>query len=70
MLLKTDIMIHLLQLVLLKDLDLKRGAFASSVAHDSHNIIAVGTNDEDIVNAINEIVQNERRTCCHLCREN
>ena len=37
--------------------DLKEGAFASSVAHDSHNIIAVGTNDRDIVSAVNEIVK-------------
>ena len=36
---------------------LKKGAFASSVAHDSHNIICVGTNDEDIVLAVNEIVR-------------
>jgi len=36
---------------------LKRGAFASSIAHDSHNIIAVGTSDLDIVNSINEIVR-------------
>ncbi len=36
---------------------LKRGAFASSVAHDSHNIIAVGANDSDIVTAVNEIVR-------------
>jgi adenine deaminase len=35
---------------------MKHGAMASSVAHDSHNIIAVGTNDRDIVNAINLIV--------------
>jgi adenine deaminase len=35
---------------------LKYGAIASSVAHDSHNIIAVGTNDEDITNAINLII--------------
>lgn len=35
---------------------LKLGAFASSIAHDSHNIVAVGTNDEDIVSAINRIV--------------
>ncbi|MEZ5019230.1 MAG: adenine deaminase [Bacteroidales bacterium] len=35
---------------------LKRGAMASSVAHDSHNIIAVGTNDRDIVNAINLVI--------------
>ncbi len=34
---------------------LKRGALASSIAHDSHNIVAVGTNDEDIVTAIREI---------------
>ena len=36
---------------------LKSGAFASSVAHDSHNIICIGTNDEDIVNAVNEVVR-------------
>jgi adenine deaminase len=35
---------------------LKKGALASSVAHDSHNVIAVGTNDFDIANAINEII--------------
>ena len=34
---------------------LKKGALASSVAHDSHNIVAVGTNDDDIVMAIQEI---------------
>jgi adenine deaminase len=36
---------------------LKSGAFASSVAHDSHNIICTGTNDSDIVSAINEVVK-------------
>ena len=40
----------------IKGFGLRKGAFASSVAHDSHNIIAVGTSDSDIVNAINEIV--------------
>jgi adenine deaminase len=34
---------------------LKQGALASSVAHDSHNIIAVGAGDEDIFTAIKEI---------------
>ena len=34
---------------------LKKGALASSVAHDSHNIVAVGTNDDDILAAIQEI---------------
>jgi adenine deaminase len=34
---------------------LKRGALASSIAHDSHNIIAVGANDQDIFAAVKEI---------------
>jgi adenine deaminase len=41
----------------IKGFRLKSGAFASSIAHDSHNIISVGTNDLDIVNSINEIVK-------------
>jgi len=40
---------------LVKGFGLKRGALASSIAHDSHNIIAVGTNDFDILRAIEEI---------------
>ena len=40
---------------LIKGYGLKKGAIASSVAHDSHNIIVVGTNDGDIVKAINEV---------------
>lgn len=40
---------------LVKGFGIKRGALASSVAHDSHNIIAVGTNDIDIYKAIKEI---------------
>jgi adenine deaminase len=43
----------------IKGFGLKSGAMASSVAHDSHNIIAVGTNDHDIVAAINLIVDAE-----------
>ncbi len=35
---------------------LKQGALASSISHDSHNIVAVGTSDEDIAVAINEII--------------
>jgi adenine deaminase len=41
----------------IKGFGLKKGAFASSIAHDSHNIIAVGTKDSDIVDAINTIVE-------------
>ncbi|QEG20761.1 adenine deaminase [Mariniblastus fucicola] len=35
---------------------LKDGALASSVAHDSHNVVAVGANDVDLVNAINAVI--------------
>jgi len=34
---------------------LKKGALASSIAHDAHNIIAVGASDEDILAAIREV---------------
>ncbi len=40
---------------LVKGFGLKNGALASSIAHDSHNIVAVGTSDEDIFTAIREI---------------
>lgn len=36
---------------------LKRGAIAGSVAHDSHNIVAVGTNDADLCAAINLVIE-------------
>lgn len=36
----------------IKGIGLKSGAIASSVAHDSHNLVSVGTNDKDIVAAI------------------
>jgi len=38
---------------------LKSGALASSVAHDSHNIIAVGVSDDDITAAINGVIETE-----------
>jgi adenine deaminase len=42
----------------IKNTGLKQGAFASSVAHDSHNIVAVGTSDETICAAVNVIIKN------------
>ena len=39
-----------------KNFGLKNGAIASSVAHDSHNIIAVGVNDDCICRAVNTII--------------
>jgi len=44
---------------LVKGFGLKRGALASSVAHDSHNIVAVGANDADIRAAVMEVVRME-----------
>lgn len=38
---------------------LKKGAMASTVAHDSHNIVAVGTSDTEICSAINKIIETE-----------
>ncbi len=40
-----------------KNFGLKSGAIASSVAHDSHNIVAVGVRDEDICEAVNMIIE-------------
>ncbi len=37
--------------------NLKQGAIASTIAHDSHNIIAVGTDDKSLVDAINQLIQ-------------
>ncbi|MCL2116652.1 MAG: adenine deaminase [Methanobrevibacter sp.] len=42
-----------------KGFNLKKGAIASSVAHDSHNIIVLGTNSEDMAKAVNLISENK-----------
>jgi adenine deaminase len=41
---------------LIQNFGLKRGAIASSVAHDSHNIVAVGTTDEELCTAVNAVI--------------
>lgn len=41
----------------IKGFGLQRGALASSVAHDSHNIVAVGVTDKDIIHAINLLIE-------------
>lgn len=43
----------------IKNIRLKQGAIASSVAHDSHNIVAVGVDDESICKAINMIIDHK-----------
>ena len=41
----------------IKNFGLKQGALASTVAHDSHNIIAVGVDDESICKAVNLVIE-------------
>ncbi len=41
----------------IKNFNLKEGAIASTVAHDSHNIICVGCSDEEICDAVNELIK-------------
>lgn len=43
----------------IRNFGLKKGAIASCVAHDSHNIIAVGVSDEDICRAVNGIIDHK-----------
>lgn len=43
----------------IRNFGLKEGAIASSVAHDSHNIVAVGTDDEMLCKAINLVIAHE-----------
>ena len=44
---------------LINGFGLSTGAIASSVAHDSHNVIAVGANDSSLTRAINLVIQNQ-----------
>jgi adenine deaminase len=46
-------------LALVRGVGLKSGAIASSVAHDCHNIVAIGTSDEDLARVVNLLIQNE-----------
>jgi adenine deaminase len=44
---------------LLKGYGIKEGAVALSIAHDSHNIIVVGVNDEDMAFAVEQLIQQD-----------
>jgi len=48
----------------IKNFGIKEGAIASSVAHDSHNIVAVGIDDESICNAVNLIIEKKGGISC------
>ncbi|MBJ7879973.1 adenine deaminase [Gelidibacter salicanalis] len=47
----------------IKNFGLKQGAIASSVGHDSHNIIAVGVSDEMICKAVNVLIETKGGIC-------
>lgn len=47
----------------IKNFGVKEGAIASSVGHDSHNIIAVGVSDEAICKAVNLLIENKGGIC-------
>ncbi len=49
---------------LVKNFGLKQGAIASSVSHDSHNIIAVGTDDDSLCRAVNIVIDQKGGICC------
>lgn len=48
----------------IKGFGLKKGAFASTVAHDSHNIVAIGVDDVSILAAIDMLMQSQGGICC------
>lgn len=48
---------------MVKAFGLKRGALASSVAHDSHNIVAVGVDDESLCRAVNRVIESKGGIC-------
>lgn len=52
-----------LAIAFIKNFGLKEGAIASSVGHDSHNIIAVGVSDESICKAVNLIIHHKGGVC-------
>ncbi|NME67109.1 adenine deaminase [Flammeovirga aprica] len=47
----------------IKGFGLTRGAIASTVAHDSHNIVAVGTSDFEIYKAVNKVIEMKGGIC-------
>jgi len=48
----------------IRNFGLKKGALASSVAHDSHNIVAVGVDDESLCRAVNLVIEQQGGLSC------
>ena len=53
----------------IKNIGLKEGAIASSVGHDSHNIVAVGVDDEMICKAVNALIKEQGGICAVTAQE-
>lgn len=56
----------------IKGFGLREGAISTSVAHDSHNIVAVGVANEDICRAVNKVIENRGGlavACGDLCED-
>jgi adenine deaminase len=51
-------------LAFIKNTGLKEGAIASSVAHDSHNIVVVGVDDDSICQAVNGVIEQQGGISC------
>ena len=49
---------------MIKNFGIRKGAIASSVAHDSHNIVAVGVDDESICRAVNLVIEHKGGISC------
>jgi adenine deaminase len=56
-------------LAFIKNFGLKKGAIASSVAHDSHNIVVVGADDASIARAVNLLIENKGGVSCVNAQE-
>jgi adenine deaminase len=52
------------KMAFIKNFGFQQGAIASTVAHDSHNIIAVGVDDTSIVKAINAVIKEKGGISC------
>ena len=53
----------------IRNFGFKEGAIASSVAHDSHNIVAIGVDDESIAQAINLVIAEKGGVSCCSAKE-
>ena len=58
-----------ISIAFIRNFNFKKGAIASSVAHDSHNIVAIGADDESLAEAINLIIKEKGGVCFVIPKE-